>query len=177
MTTARLCSQHTCNNKWQAADDDTDRARRVQVLCSPNKVKSCITVIQPCLLLNTFLPEQSRTVKGRHRQRSSTRCTAASTSAPVTTRSSFLSAAVEKLFNFPPIYAAAVKQVHLVCFSLQTYVFSLKASDVNASACCIHCAVFEQSLVHLCSIGLHLASGFCCCMYHRLVHYQFMHHH
>ena len=45
----------------------------------------------------------------------------ASTSAPA---SSLLSAAVEKLFNFPPVYAAAVKQVsfltshvvsHMVC--------------------------------------------------------------
>ncbi|KAL0020907.1 hypothetical protein WJX77_009944 [Trebouxia sp. C0004] len=53
---------------------------------------------------------QVRGGKPRLRQPSSPRCSATAPAAAVAGRSSLLSAAVEKLFNFPPVYAAAVAQ-------------------------------------------------------------------
>ncbi|KAL0049057.1 hypothetical protein WJX82_005201 [Trebouxia sp. C0006] len=53
---------------------------------------------------------QARGGNPRHRQPALPRCSATAPAAAAAGRSSLLSAAVEKLFNFPPVYAAAVAQ-------------------------------------------------------------------
>ncbi len=54
---------------------------------------------------------QARGGDPKQRQPTVPRCSATAPAAAVAGRSSLLSAAVEKLFNFPPVYAAAVAQV------------------------------------------------------------------
>lgn len=70
--------------------------------------------VQACNRKATADPCQGRQVAREHasrrqKQRKLSRCTATAASAPANS-SSLLFTVVEKLFNFPPIYAAAVKQ-------------------------------------------------------------------